>query len=133
MAGVKVVLLSIDSDPANYNLSNLSKMVSNGPDGTFEFNDLYVEFKVVGTGSSMKIITIGPKRTLMIKVNGYKYYEDSSLKVLQLGQQLDLKTIMLEPDGFVSGKVIDADDGSAVPATIIFNNQISEHTHSYLP
>lgn len=130
MAGVKVVLLSIDSDPANYNLSNLFKMVSTGPDGTFEFNDLYVEFKVVGTGSSMKIITIGPKRTLMIKVNGYKYYEDSSLKVLQLGQQLDLKTIMLEPDGFVSGKVIDADDGSAVPATIIFNNQISEHTQS---
>ncbi len=127
MAGIKVVIMSIYTNPANYNPSNLFRLVETGPEGYFEFNDLDVEVKIEGTGTNMKVLVIGPKRTLMIKASGYKFYEDSSLSILSMGQQLDLKTITLSTDGLVRGRVID-DVGNAVQAKVIFNNQISVST-----
>jgi TANFOR domain-containing protein len=122
MAGVKCVIMSVYTHAHNYNPSNFFRLVETGPDGYFEFNNLDVEI----SGQFPDLVVDGPARTFMIKVNGYRYYEQN-FGILTMGQQMDLKSIKLEPDGMVSGRVVD-DAGNAVAATVVFNDQISVNT-----
>lgn len=122
LPGIKVVILSVYTHPENYKPEKLFRTVTTNQDGYFEFNNLDTEI----SGDFPNLIVDGPKRTIMVKPAGYKFFE-KQLGVLLLGQQTDMKTIALEPDGKVSGKVED-EDGNAVSATVAFNDQTSVTT-----
>lgn len=122
LANVKCVIISKYTNPANFKPEKFFKVVYANADGYFEFNDLEVEF----TGPASNTTVEGPARTFAIKVPGYRYFE-KSLGILVPGQQIDLKTVALEPDGQVAGYVVD-EDGMPVASKIIFNDQISTQT-----
>ncbi|MCO5286492.1 MAG: hypothetical protein M9898_08775 [Chitinophagaceae bacterium] len=124
MSNVKVVIVNDykkTSDP-----SKLFTTTKTDKDGHYEFNDLDVEIDdVVFDEKTNKMFTptvLGPKRTMITKVDGFKagilpQPPAPPFKPLLWGQQLLNQDFSLYPDGFLSGYVVD-ETGAPVEADV---------------
>lgn len=135
MSNVKVVIVNDYDKPSPP--SKLFTTTKTDKNGHYEFNDLDVELAdVVFDDKTNKIFTpkvIGPKRTLITKVDGFKAGilpkpPAPPYDPLLWGQQLLKKDFSLYPDGYLNGYVVD-ELGRPVEADVDIDGYTKVTTH----